>query len=323
MQEILKDSFGRVHNYLRVSVTERCNLRCTYCMPEDGIPLTPDDRLPTPDERMQILSVFREMGINKIRITGGEPLVYGNLPELLDRIHEMGFPRLCITTNGVFLNRYIDQFLRIGLTSVNISLDTLKPGKFKEVTRRDRFHRVMDNIRHGIKEGLRVKINVVMMKDFNDDEITDLLEWTIDEPVHVRFIEFMPFSGNRWDTRKLVSYDEILEKARLSYRIEKLEDKPNATTKSYRIRGAAGTFAVISSMTQPFCGSCNRLRLTADGKLKNCLFSNQEADLLTAIRKGHNIREMIRLSVRSKKKAHAGMENLPDMENRSMIAIGG
>jgi GTP 3',8-cyclase len=323
MPEILKDPFGRVHNYLRIAITERCNLRCTYCMPEEGIPLTPDDRLPTVDELIKIVSVFQEMGVDKIRLTGGEPLVRKEFPEILDHLFKMGFRDLNITTNGVFLDRYIDKFLEVGLKSVNISLDTLDPEKFETMTRRNRFERVMKNIRLGMDAGLRIKINSVLMKDFSEDEIAPMLEWSREVPIHVRFIEFMPFSGNNWDTEKLITYQDVLDEARKHFKIEKLQDAKHSTSKSFRVEGGVGTFAVISSMTEPFCGTCNRLRLTADGKLKNCLFSNQEADLLAALRKGHNLKEIIRLSVRSKKEAHAGMDNLADMENRSMIAIGG
>lgn len=323
MGEILTDSFGRVHNYLRISITERCNLRCTYCMPEEGIPLTPEDRLPSVDELMEIVSVFKGMGVDKIRLTGGEPMARKELPEILDRLYEMGFRDLNITTNGVFLDRYIDKFKDVGLTSINVSLDTLDSEKFATVTRRDRFDKVMANIQKGMEEGLRIKINTVLLKDFNEDDIRPMLEWSKTTPIHVRFIEFMPFNGNQWNTGKLVTYQDVLEEARMYFNIEKLKDGPHSTSKSFRVKGGKGTFAVISSMTEPFCGTCNRLRLTADGKLKNCLFSNQEANLLTALRKGHNLKELIRLSVRSKKEAHAGMENLPDMENRSMIAIGG
>lgn len=323
MGEILKDSFGRIHNYLRISITERCNLRCTYCMPEEGIPLTPEDRLPSVDELMEIVSVFKEMGVDKIRLTGGEPMARKELPEILDRLCEMGFRDLNITTNGVFLDRFIDKFKGVGLTSINVSLDTLDPEKFATVTRRDRFDKVMMNIKKGMDEGLRIKINTVLLKDFNEDEIKPMLEWSKTTSIHVRFIEFMPFNGNNWNTKKLVTYQDVLDEARKYFTIEKLKDGKNSTSKSFRVEGGKGTFAVISSMTEPFCETCNRLRLTADGKLKNCLFSNQEADLLTALRKGHNLKELIRLSVRSKKEAHAGMDNLPDMENRSMIAIGG
>lgn len=323
MGEILKDSFGRVHNYLRISITERCNLRCTYCMPAEGIPLTPEDRLPSVDELMEIVAVFQEMGVDKIRLTGGEPMARKELPEILHRLYDMGFRDLNITTNGVILDRHIDTFKEVGLTSVNVSLDTLDPDKFERVTRRDRFNRVMSNIKQGMEEGLRIKINTVLLKDFNEDDIRPMLEWSRTTPIHVRFIEFMPFDGNKWDNDKLVTYQDVLDEARKYYSIEKLTDGKHSTSKSFRVKGGEGTFAVISSMTEPFCGTCNRLRLTADGKLKNCLFSNQEADLLTALRKGHNLKELIRLSVRSKKEAHAGMDNLPDMENRSMIAIGG
>jgi len=323
MGEILKDSFGRVHNYLRISITERCNLRCTYCMPEEGIPLTPEDRLPSVNELMEIVSVFKEMGVGKIRLTGGEPMARKELPEILDRLYAMGFRDLNITTNGVFLDRFIDKFKEVDLTSINVSLDTLDPEKFETVTRRNRFDKVMANIKKGMEEGLRIKVNTVLLKDFNENEIRPMLEWSKTTPIHIRFIEFMPFNGNNWDTKKLVTYQDVLDEARKYYKIEKLNDGKHSTSKSFRVEGGKGTFAVISSMTEPFCSTCNRLRLTADGKLKNCLFSNQEADLLTALRKGHNLKELIRLSVRSKKEAHAGMDNLPDMENRSMIAIGG
>lgn len=322
-QEILTDPFGRVHNYLRIAITEVCNLRCTYCMPEEGFPVSPEDRLPSVDELMKIVSVFQEMGVDKIRLTGGEPLANKQLPLILDRLVEMGFDDLNITTNGILLDRYIDKFMEVGLRSINLSLDTLDSDKYAKITRRDRFKKVMENISKGMEAGLKIKINAVLLKDFSEEEIRPMLEWSKTMPVHVRFIEFMPFNGNKWDIDKLITYQDVLDKAQKYYQIEKLEDPKHSTSKSFRVKGGKGTFAVISSMTEPFCGTCNRLRLTADGKLKNCLFSNQEADLLTALRKGHNLKELIRLSVRSKKEAHAGMENLPDMENRSMIAIGG
>ncbi|SMO47975.1 cyclic pyranopterin monophosphate synthase subunit MoaA [Gracilimonas mengyeensis] len=292
-------------------------------MPEEGFPISPEDRLPSVDELMQIVSVFQEMGVDKIRITGGEPLANKQLPEILDRLVELGFENLNITTNGILLDRYIDKFLEVGLRSINVSLDTLDSDKYAKVTRRDRFEKVMQNISKGMEAGLRIKINAVMLKDFSEEEIYPMLEWSKTTPVHVRFIEFMPFNGNKWEVEKLITYQDVLDEAQKYFQIEKLEDPKHSTSKSFRVKGGKGTFAVISSMTEPFCGTCNRLRLTADGKLKNCLFSNQEADLLTALRKGHNLKELIRLSVRSKKEAHAGMENLPDMENRSMIAIGG
>lgn len=322
-QEILTDPFGRVHNYLRIAITEVCNLRCTYCMPEEGFPISSEDRLPSVDELMQIVSVFREMGVNKIRLTGGEPLANKELPHILDRLVDMGFDDLNITTNGILLDRYIEKFMEVGLRSINLSLDTLDSDKYAKITRRDRFEKVMKNISTGMEAGLKIKINAVLLKDFSEAEIRPMLEWSKTTPVHVRFIEFMPFNGNKWDVDKLITYQDVLDEAQKYFQIEKLEDPKHSTSKSFRVKEGKGTFAVISSMTEPFCGTCNRLRLTADGKLKNCLFSNQEADLLTALRKGHNLKELIRLSVRSKKEAHAGMENLPDMDNRSMIAIGG
>jgi molybdenum cofactor biosynthesis protein A len=318
----LYDRFNRKHNYLRVSLTERCNLRCKYCMPADGIPLTPAPHLPTSEELIKIVSVFTEMGVNKVRFTGGEPLVRKDADLVIKEISKL-VPETAITTNGILLDKYFDLFEEIGLKSLNISLDTLNPERFQFITRRDRFDKVLGNIQTAIDRGFHAKINVVLLKGQNDDEIVDFIRWTQDIPVHIRFIEFMPFQGNEWDNSRLVSYFEILEIVEKEFTTEKLQDGPHDTTKSYRIKDAAGTFSVISSMTAPFCSSCNRLRITADGKMRNCLFSTKDTDLLTPLRAGEDIRPYILNCVRDKKEGHGGLDIFDKLPNRSMIAIGG
>ncbi|MEX2603840.1 MAG: GTP 3',8-cyclase MoaA [Gracilimonas sp.] len=321
-ENVLFDQFKRKHDYLRVSLTERCNLRCKYCMPADGIPLTPAAHLPTSEELLNIISVFAEMGINKIRFTGGEPLVRKDAGFIIEESSKL-VSETAITTNGILLYKYFDLFEKIELRSLNISLDTLSPEKFQLITRRDHFHKVFDNIKTAIDRGFHVKINVVLLKGQNDNEILDFIRWTENTTVHVRFIEFMPFQGNEWDHSKLVSYFEILEIVEKEFSTEKLHDDPHDTTKSYRVKNAKGTFSVISSMTAPFCSTCNRLRLTADGKMRNCLFSTEDADLLTPLRAGEDIRPYILNCVRDKKEGHGGLDIFEDKPNRSMIAIGG
>ncbi|MDZ7756825.1 GTP 3',8-cyclase MoaA [Rhodohalobacter sp.] len=318
----LYDRFERKHDYLRVSLTEKCNLRCKYCMPADGIPLTPKAHLPNTEELLEIISIFTEMGVKKIRFTGGEPLVRNDAGYLIEEASKK-VPETAITTNGILIHKYFDLFEKIGLTSLNISLDTLDPERFQFITRRDRFDKIMGNIRTAISRDFHVKINVVLLKGQNDDEIIDFIRWTEDTPVHVRFIEFMPFQGNDWDNSKLVPYFEILEKVNEEFSTEKLKDGPHDTTKSFKVKGAAGTFSVISSMTAPFCSSCNRLRLTADGKMRNCLFSTKDTDLLTPLRAGEDIRPYILNCVRDKKEGHGGLDIFDKLPNRSMIAIGG
>jgi cyclic pyranopterin phosphate synthase len=214
--------------------------------------------------------------------------------------------------------------------SLNISLDTLHADKFQLLTRRNQFDVVMKNIKLLLDKNFHVKINVVVMKGLNENEINDFIEWTKNTPVHVRFIEFMPFSGNRWTSNKVFTLQQILEVVETKYTVIRLQDEKHATAKTYQVPGHAGTFAVISTMSANFCGNCNRMRLTADGKMKNCLFSKEETDLLTALRNGEPIIPLIQQSIGSKAKELGG-QFTPDFEhihaedihNRSMITIGG
>lgn len=327
----LVDRFGRVHNYLRISLTERRNFRCVYCMPEEGIPLRPRSEFMTRHEVYSLAETFVRLGITKIRLTGGEPLVRNDADEIITRLATLPV-ELAITTNGVLVDKFLDTFIAAGLRSVNISLDSLNEEKFSMLTRRNHFRTVMDNIRLLLEHDFHVKLNAVVMRDFNDSELIDFIEFTKDRNVHFRFIEFMPFAGNNWDLEKGLSYHEIIHLAQQQYgsRVIRLNDSSNDTAKNYQIEGYTGTFAVISSVTSPFCDTCNRLRLTADGKLKNCLFSNTEVDLLTPLRNGENIEHFIHASVREKHAARGGMDTLRDFEqqasvngNRAMVAIGG
>jgi len=331
-QPILTDSFGRAHAYLRISLIERCNLRCTYCMPEEGVQLTPRSHLMTYEEIHAIAKIFVQHGVSKIRLTGGEPLIRKDIPIILEKLASLPV-ELSISTNAVIIDRFIDTLKEHGVRNINVSLDSLDREKFKEITRRDDFKKVFDNIHLLIKEGFKVKVNAVLMKDFNDNEIIEFIKFTKDLPISMRFIEFMPFDGNKWDLSKMVSYKEVMDQVSGSFpesQIERLQDAPNDTSKNYKIKGYKGSFAIISSVTNPFCDTCNRLRLTANGQLKNCLFSASESDLLKAYRAGKNIEPIIQKAVAAKFAVRGGMDTLEKLQepklhgkNRSMITIGG
>lgn len=330
--QVLKDQFGRKHDYLRISLIEKCNLRCQYCMPEEGIPLTPSKFLMSADEIGSLAKTFVDMGVKKIRLTGGEPLLRKDFEDILANLSRLGVD-LSITTNGILADRFLPIFQKYGLKKVNFSLDTLKEERFKEITRRSGYQKTMDNLDLFIQAGFDVKLNIVLMKGVNHDEVVDFVDFTKDLPISARFIEFMPFDGNRWDRSKLVSEKEILGAVGSEFGSENLmslPDEDNLTARKFKIKGFQGDFGIISSVTNPFCGTCNRIRLTANGRIKNCLFSNQETDLLTALRAGEDVEKLILESIFKKKAVRAGMDNLKKLsdpnlhsDNRSMIAIGG
>jgi len=323
------DGFSRVHDYLRISLTDNCNLRCFYCMPEEEYDFTPASKLMQADEIESIAKIFVANGVNKIRLTGGEPLVRKDAADIILRLARLGV-KLTLTTNATRLHEFVDVIKEAGIKSLNISLDTLQKDRFLMMTKRDQFDRVRSNIDLMIAEGIHVKVNAVAMKGINDGEINDFIRWTKDAPLHVRFIEFMPFSGNKWNSDRVMTWQQILEVASSEFDILPLEREVHETAKKYTVLGHRGTFAVISTMSAPFCGDCNRLRLTADGKMKNCLFSQTETDLLTPFRNGEDILPFIHLSILDKKKSLGGqfttdMDKIETskLENRSMITIGG
>ncbi len=326
---MILDSFGRDHTYLRISLTDNCNLRCFYCMPEEEYEFTPASRLMQPDEIEAIAKIFVAQGVNKIRLTGGEPLVRKDAGKIILSLSKLPVA-LTLTTNGTRIQEYVELLKQANIKTLNISLDTLQADRFMLLTRRDQFKQVYDNIQLLIRNGFQVKVNVVVMKGMNDTEINDFIEWTKDTPVQVRFIEFMPFSGNRWTSNKVFTWQQILEVVESKYPIVRLNDELHDTAKKYTVAGHAGSFAVISTMTSPFCSGCNRMRLTADGKMKNCLFSKEETDLLTAFRNGEDILPLIQKSVTSKAKELGGQftadfeqVHADEIQNRSMITIGG
>ncbi|WP_294312582.1 GTP 3',8-cyclase MoaA [uncultured Chryseobacterium sp.] len=326
---MITDTFGRIHDYLRISLTDNCNLRCFYCMPDEKYAFAPAAKLMQPGEIEAIAKIFVAAGVKKIRLTGGEPLVRKDAPLILEKLGKLGI-ELAITTNGVRVKELLPQLLAANVSTVNISLDTLDAAKFQKITRRDLFNKVKDSIAVVLENNFRVKINVVLMKDLNDDEINDFVEMTRHHNVEVRFIEFMPFSGNRWTSNQVVTLEEILREIQTRYDLITLPHEAHDTAKRFKIPGFTGNFAVISTMSAPFCSSCNRIRLTADGKLKNCLFSKGETDLLTALRNGENIIPLIETTILSKAKALGGQfegifQNIDaaKIENRSMITIGG
>ena len=367
--EFLTDSFNRQHDYLRISVTERCNLRCLYCMPEEGVELSPQAKQLTSPEILYLLSLFVSQGVTKIRLTGGEPTVRKDIVPLMQDIGTLrrhGLRELCLTTNGISLHRKLDPMVEAGLTGVNLSLDTLDPFQFQVMTRRKGFDAVMKSIdrileMNKLGAAIKLKINCVVMRGLNDREIIPFVELSREKPIEVRFIEYMPFDGNKWSQGKMLSYQEMLTVIREKYpSLEKVADHKNDTSKTYRIPGFAGRLGFITSMTHNFCGSCNRLRITSDGNLKVCLFGNAEVSLRDIIRKENNghpidldalrdlrlletvqtaaglsdqgdlinerereILDIIGIAVKRKKAKHAGMGKLENMKNRPMILIGG
>lgn len=326
----ITDTHGRVHDYLRISLTERCNLRCFYCMPEEGVELRDKAEFMTAEETIAIAKKFVELGIKKIRLTGGEPLIKKNAGIIIKELGKLPV-ELAITTNAVTVDRFIEDFKLAGIKSVNVSLDSLKEGTFNKISRRSYFDVIMRNIQLLLDNDFHVKINVVVIKNVNDDEIIDFIKWTKNVNIHVRFIEFMPFDGNKWDWEKKVSFKEIIQEIDFqlgSQSYNKIEDAENDTARNFKLINGLGTFGIISSVTNQFCDTCNRIRLTADGKIKNCLFSNDESDLLSAFRSNEDIENLIRQSISDKHKERAGLpefsnDAIHSYKNRSMTAIGG
>ncbi|MBT3173513.1 MAG: GTP 3',8-cyclase MoaA [Lentimicrobiaceae bacterium] len=329
---ILTDSHNRKLTYLRISLTELCNLRCNYCMPAEGVQLSPKSHIMNFDEIFAIAKTFVDNGVTKIRLTGGEPLIRKDIEHIIRKLSALPV-ELSITTNAVIVDNYIDVLKSCNIHSVNVSLDSLKPERFNTITRRNHFAQVYDNILLLIKEGFKVKLNAVIIKGFNDDEIIDFVQLTKTLPISIRFIEFMPFDGNEWDKSKMMSHSEAIDIINANYdqkHVIKLQDTKNDTSKNYKIEGFQGSFGLISSITNPFCDSCNRIRLTANGHIKNCLFSSTESDLLTPLRAGKDITRIIQETVKSKYRIRGGMDTLKKLEspdlhtrNRSMTAIGG
>jgi len=326
----LIDCHGRVHNYLRVSVTDRCNLRCVYCMPPQGTrPKIRDESLSF-DEITRLVEIFARLGVSKVRLTGGEPLLRRDLAALVERLAEIdGLNALGLTTNGVLLAEHAAELRRAGITLINISIDSLKPEKFARVTMRNFFHRVRSGIDAALEAGFaRVRLNVVIVRGVNDDELVDFVEFVGDKPICVRFIEYMPFRANRWDPSGFLSFEQMRARIESRYRLIS-SDSVNAESglaRQYAVEGFQGSVGFITSLSEVFCSGCNRLRLTADGRLKTCLFYPSEVSLAGPLRAGESdaaVAAVISRAVAAKPRAHPPLERLISQGERPMIEIGG
>lgn len=330
MSLAITDTFGRRHTYLRISLTDKCNLRCTYCMPQEDMQFMPSKWLMQAEEIEFLAKVFVEMGVDKIRLTGGEPLIRKDAGSIINALGKLP-TALTLTTNAVMVDQFIGDLKNAGVKSLNVSLDTLKEDQFKMITKRDHFNKTLENIKLLLSEGFVVKINVVVLRGVNDSEVNDFVRLTLENAnLHVRFIEFMPFNGNQWDMSKIVSYADLLKAISTQFVFEKLPGELQDTAHSFQVFGGKGTFGIIGTVTHPFCSGCNRIRLTADGKLKNCLFDTSEIDLLTPLRKGEDVRQLILSHFQRKHFAHGGHVEFTEKQakidyglNRTMIAIGG
>jgi len=299
-------------------------------MPAEGVPLRPKTDILTFEEIERLSSLFASLGINKIRLTGGEPLVRKDVENLVRIVARIpGIEELAITTNGLLLDSKLDKLKAAGVTHLNISLDTLRPERFVEIARRPGHEKVLRAIDNALELGYApIKINCVVLKGFNDDELVDFVELGRERALDIRFIEFMPFNGNEWSPGEFMSYRAMLEivESKLDGELESLGPCQNEVSKGYRVPGFVGTVGFISSMSDDFCSGCNRLRITADGNLKVCLFGRSELSLRDAMRSGKsdsNLEALIRDSVQKKKASHDGMLAIAAQPGRPMILIGG
>ncbi|APX72650.1 GTP 3',8-cyclase MoaA [Companilactobacillus allii] len=315
--EKLYDHYDRLHDYVRLSITDRCNLRCVYCMPKEGLPFFPTDKVLSQDEIVKMIENFAEMGVSKVRITGGEPLLRTDVVDIIRRIKNVsGIEDVSITTNGLFLAKKAAALKEAGLDRLNISLDTFKEDRYKEITRGGNIEQVLDGINTASKLHFKkIKLNIVLIKGQNDDEILDFLNYTKDHDVNVRFIEFMPI-GNAEKTWKkeyigLKSVFDICDENKIKY--HPIDLSGNGPSDNYQIEGFSGSFGLIHPISSKFCENCNRLRITADGYVKACLYWNEEIDIRKAIPDKKEFRRLIQKSLDRKPLNH---EMAMDEEDR-------
>ncbi|WP_083977248.1 GTP 3',8-cyclase MoaA [Kitasatospora azatica] len=328
----LVDRFGRVHTDLRVSLTDRCNLRCTYCMPAEGLNWLPKAEVLTDDEIVRLAQIaVRRLGIASVRLTGGEPLLRRGLPGLVARLTELGVD-LSLTTNGIGLARMAGELKAAGLRRVNVSLDTLRPERYQAITRRDRIADVFAGLAAARDAGLApVKVNAVPVRGVNDDEIVELVEFAAGHGYLMRFIESMPLDAQgAWDRSAMITADELLGILGARWELEPLRREPTRggtpPAEEFRIAGTDTVVGVIASVTRPFCGTCDRVRLTADGQLRNCLFATEESDLRALLRGGADdsaIEQAWRNTIARKGPGHEINSADFVQPERPMSAIGG
>ena len=330
----LVDSFGRVVRDLRISVTDRCNFRCTYCMPAEGMTWLDRSEVLTYEEIERVARICVEtFGVDSLRLTGGEPTVRAHLPQLISKLAALRLPDgtkpdIALTTNGATLRNIALELRNAGLDRINVSLDSLKPERFFAMTRRDELHNVLAGIAEAQIAGFSpMKVNAVVERGANDDEILDLVRYGRDNNVEVRFIEFMPLDAtNEWERNKVVSQDEIVATIAAEFPLELMPSRGAAPADRWRFLDGRGTVGVIPSVTHPFCGDCDRVRLTSDGQFRTCLFATDESDIRTLLRNGGTdaeIAELIQVAVGAKWAGHQINQVNFIRPNRSMSQIGG
>ncbi|MFY9331718.1 MAG: GTP 3',8-cyclase MoaA [Candidatus Nanopelagicales bacterium] len=330
----LVDTYGRVHRDLRVSLTDRCSLRCTYCMPADFADWLPSAELLTTDELMTVLATAIDEGIDEVRLTGGEPLLRPDVVDVVERIHQLPRPpRTSITTNALRLAGLAGPLRDAGLERVNVSLDTLDRDRFKQMTHRDRFDDVLAGLAAARVAGLApIKINAVLMPGINDDEAASMLQRALDEGWRLRFIEQMPLdAGGIWHRDKMITAEQILEKLSAAFDLSPVPVRGSAPAEEFFVNGGPETVGIIASVTRPFCGNCDRVRLTADGQLRNCLFAREESDLRSVLRDetlsdaevAAEIRRRLHASLAAKQPGHGINDPSFIQPQRPMSAIGG
>ena len=324
---MLLDQHGRRLTYLRLAVTDRCNLRCRYCMPEEGIAFAPREALLDYDEILFLCAALAEMGVTKVRLTGGEPLVRRDLPVLVRGLGQL-FPRLAMTTNGVLLPKYIDELAAAGLRHYNLSLDTLRPERFHRITRRDNFGETRLALTEILQRGYPVKINAVVMRGVNDDELLDFVELTRDNDLGVRFIEAMPFNDDDGNHDVFLSYQDMLDRIRTAYPDLEQSGAAGGSAVNFRVPGYRGHVGIIPAYSRSLCGTCDRLRLTPRGTLLNCLYSTRGLELLPLLRAGIDraaLQDLIRDFVWGKHATGHDTEREEQQGNifASMTSIGG
>ncbi len=326
----LQDGFQRAINYMRISVTDRCNLRCIYCMPPEGVPWIPHDEILTFEEIERIVRATATVGMRKLRITGGEPLVRRDLVHLVARLSAIpGIQDIAMTTNAILMPQLAEGLAQAGLKRINVSLDTLRPERFLRISRSDSLDKVLLGIEAAERAGLSpIKINAVVLRGVNDDEVMDLARLTIGRPWHVRYIEAMPLDGNLpVEEEGFISADEIMERLTGLGGLEECSGPDgNGPARYYRIPGALGTIGVISPMSHFYCESCNRVRLTADGQLRLCLFDDNEVDLRAPLRAGASVEEIagiFRRAILTKPERHHLVVGQANCNLRALSQIGG
>jgi GTP 3',8-cyclase len=331
MRKVLLDTFGRVATDLRVSLTDRCNLRCSYCMPAEGLDWMPAPEMLTDDELVRLVSVAVGLGVTEVRFTGGEPLLRKGLVDIVQRVGRLApRPRMSLTTNGIGLARTARALKESGLDRVNVSLDTLQRDRFVALAKRDRLHDVIAGLEAAAEAGLApVKVNALLMRGVNEDEASALLRWCLARSYELRFIEHMPLDAQHaWDRSTMVTGTEILARLQRDFDLvaDSAEHRGSAPAQTWVVDGGPGRVGVIGSVTQPFCGSCDRVRLTADGQIRNCLFATGETDLRTALRAGADdqvLGGLLKAALWAKKAGH-GIDDPSFLQPaRPMSAIGG